>query len=258
MSKKRIRYYESFADDFFQSGQKYELKKNYKYIKKDLFSVIFSSILYFIAFLVSTVYCRLFLHVSFVGAEKLRKQKGGFFIYGNHTQPVGDVFDPALACIPKRIYTVVNVANLHLPVIGKLLPYLGALPLPTDMSNMRGFKVAIEERALSGHPIVIYPEGHLWEYHTEIRPFAEASFSYPVSLALPSYAFTATYQIRKCGKKPKITIFVDGPFYAEGNGKREMTHNLCGQIREAMIKRAECNTCSYIKYIKKEAFENDE
>lgn len=251
MSKKTIKYYNSFSDDFFQTDKKYTLQKNYKYIRKDPISKILSTIIYFIAFVISSVYCRLFLHVSFVGTEKLRKQKGGFFLYGNHTQPIGDVFNPALACMPKRIYTVVSVANMYLPIIGKLLPYLGALPLPTDISNMRHFTSALEKRALDGHPIVIYPEGHLWEYHTEIRPFLEASFRYPVNLGLPSYSMTTTYQHKKYWKKPKITIYIDGPFYPQGNNKREMTGNLCEQIRETMIERANLNTCQYIIYKQK-------
>ena len=250
MNRRRIRYYKSFSDDFFQSDKKYELQKGYKYIRNNPIARIFSSLLYFLAFIISTVYCRLFLHVSFVGASKLRKQKGGFFIYGNHTQPVGDVFDPALACFPKRIYTVVSAANMHLPVIGKLLPYLGALPLPTDMAGMRDFTRALEKRALDNHPIVIYPEGHLWEYHTEIRPFIEGSFRYPVSLDMPSYAMTTTYQRKRGFKRPKITIYIDGPFYPRGEGKREMTHDLCEQIRDTMLERSKLSDYSYYIYKK--------
>ncbi len=252
MTDKRIKYYDSFSDDFFQTDKKYTLKKNYTYIRKGPIFRILSSLTYCIAFIISSVYCRLFLNVSFVGAKKLRKQKGGFFIYGNHTQPVGDVFNPALACVPKRIYTVVSVANMYLPVIGKLLPYLGALPLPTDISDIRHFTSAIEARALGGNPIVIYPEGHLWAYHTEIRPFMEASFRYPVSLGLPSYSMTTTYQRRKHRKKPKITVYIDGPFYPQGNTKRDMTRDLCLQVKEAMTERTQLNTCRYITYKKRE------
>lgn len=251
MTKDRIKYYESFDQDFFQVGEEHKLEKDYKYIRKDLFSKLLSIFLYFIAFIISSIYCRFVLRVSFVGAKKLRKQKGGFFIYANHTQPIGDVFNPALASIPKRIYTVVSVANMHLPVMGKLLPYLGALPLPSDMSTMRKFKSALETRAQTGNPIVIYPEGHLWEYHTEIRPFLEASFRYPINLNLPSFSMTTTYQKTKYRKKPKITIYIDGPFFPQGENKKDMTSSLCNEIRDAMITRSKKSNYQYITYKKK-------
>ena len=251
MSKKRVKYYESFSDDFFQINNKYTLEKSYKYIRNDPITKILSALIYFIAFIISSVYCRLFLHVNFVGANKLRKQKGSFFIYGNHTQPIGDVFDPALACFPKRIYTIVSVANMNLPIIGRLLHYLGALPLPTDISDMRRFTSALKTRTSEGYPIVIYPEGHLWEYHTEIRPFMDASFRYPVNLGLATFSMTTTYQRKKYLKKPKITIYVDGPFYPKGENKREMTLNLCEQIRSTMVERAKLNTYEYVIYKKK-------
>lgn len=254
MSKeKEIRYYVSESDDFFQVGEKYELSSDYEYIQRGRLARIGSSVLYFFAFIISSVYCRLFLRVRFVGAKKLRLQTGGFFIYGNHTQPVGDVFDPALACAPKRIYTVVSVANMHLPVIGRLLRPLGALPLPSTLSQTKRFNSAIRERIESGHPVVIYPEAHLWEYYSGIREFSDASFTYPVSLEVPSYTLTLTYQERGEGKKPDITAFVDGPFYGEGASRRERMRDLHDKVYGAMRERAESYTsCEYIKYVKRD------
>lgn len=250
----RVRYYTTPQDDFFQVGESYTLDEDYKYLQEGFFARLGSAIVYGLAFAISSIYCRLFLHVRFEGTRKLREQRGGFFIYANHTQPVGDVFDPALACAPKRIYTVVSVANMHLPVIGKLLRPLGALPLPSTLKKAREFNEAIRKRAESGHPIVIYPEAHLWEYYTGIREFSDASFTYPVSLGMPIYTMTTTYQSRGAGKgrKPRITIYVDGPFLPEGKTRREMTASLRDAAYGTMSRRAMVhNTCEYIKYVKK-------
>lgn len=251
MKKQQILYYSSFEDDFFQVGEKYTLVENYKYTKTNPIYKMWSSLLYGLALIFSTIYCRLFLHVRFVGTKKFRKQKGGFFIYGNHTQPIGDVFNPALACFPKRIYTIVSAANLHLPVIGKLLRPLGALPLPDTISGMKEFNKALENRVKKGNPIVIYPEAHLWEYYTKIRPFSEASFYYPVKLNAPVFAMTTTYQKRKFGKKPKITTYIDGPFEVMQGTKKEQATYLCNHVYETMQMRAENSNCEYIKYVKK-------
>ena len=34
MAKERIKYFESFDEDFFQSGQVHKLKEDYKWIRK--------------------------------------------------------------------------------------------------------------------------------------------------------------------------------------------------------------------------------
>lgn len=258
MNKERKRYYESFSDDFFQVGKEYKLPKDYKWVRKDKRTRFLSGLIYGIAFVFSNIYCRIFLHVQIKGAKKLRKQKGGFFLYGNHTQPIGDVFNPALACFPKRIYTVVGVANMYLPVIGKLLPYLGALPIPDTLSGMKEFGNAIEQRIKTNHPVIIYPEAHLWEYYTEIRPFPETSFKYPVKLKVPAFCMTTTYQKRKFFRKPKITIFIDGPFKEIGENKKSSTLKLKEAVLECMKNRAVMSTYEYIKYAKKEKADYDE
>ena len=251
MSKEKIRYYESFSDDFFQVGENYKLSDNYKWIKNGVRFRFLSALTYSLAIIFSNIYCRLFLHVKIVGAKNLRRQKGGFFLYGNHTQPIGDVFNPALVCFPKRIYTVVGVANMHLPVIGKILPYLGALPIPDTLSGMKMFNSAVEERIKTGHPVIIYPEAHLWEYYTHIRPFSDTSFKYPVNLDVPVFCMTTTYQKRKFGNKPKITIYVDGPFDICDGSKKQRTSYLCNAVQDKMEERAKNSNCEYIHYIKK-------
>lgn len=249
MNKKRIRYYSSFSEDFYQTDKNYSLPLNYKWIRKDVLSRLLSAFIYALAIVFSNIYCRIFLHVRIKGTRKLRKQKGGFFLYGNHTQPVGDVFHPGLACFPKRIYTVVSAANMHLPVIGKILPYLGALPIPDSLRGMKAFTLALEERVKAGHPIMIYPEAHLWDYYTDIRPFADTSFKYPISLHMPAYCMTTTYQKRRFGKKPSITIYIDGPFSVEGTNKKEGARELCSAIYEKMRERSRNSNYQYIEYV---------
>lgn len=248
MNKEKIRYYDSCSDDFFQQGEEYKLPENYKWIKNNIGFKLLSALTYSLALIFSNVYCRLFLHVRIKGAKKIREQKGGFFLYGNHTQPIGDVFNPALACFPKRIYTVVSVANMYLPIIGKILPYLGALPIPDNLNGMKKFTDAIEQRIKTGHPVIIYPEAHLWEYYTDIRPFANTSFKYPVNLDVPVYCMTTTYQKRKYGKKPKITIYIDGPFDVYEGSKKQRATDLCNKVYSRMKERAKNSNCDYISY----------
>ena len=101
--KQKERHFESFDTDFYKNSFEYKLPADYKWINTDTFSRILSAVIYGAALIFSNVYCRFVLHVRIKGAKKIRREKSGFFFYGNHTQPVGDVFTPALICFPKRI-----------------------------------------------------------------------------------------------------------------------------------------------------------
>lgn len=253
MSEKKIRYYENYETDFFENGKGYKLPDDYKWVRNDALSRILSSVIYAAALIFSNIYCRLFLHLKIVGSEKVRRAgKSGFFFYGNHTQPVGDVFNPALACFPKRIYTVVGAANFALPVIGKILPFLGALPISDTLHGMKEFNKAVERRIQDGHPVIIYPEAHVWEYCTDIRPFSASSFKLPVKLGCPAFCFTVTYQKRRFGKKPKATLYVDGPFFAEGDSVKNKAEHLRDTVYFAMKERSKASTYSYIVYKQKD------
>lgn len=250
--KRSVRYYTSYETDFFAAAKDYSLPHDYKWVRNDLFSRIASVLIYSAAIIFSNIYCRLFLHVRIKGSDKIRSIKGtGFFVYGNHTQPVGDVFNPALVCFPKRIYTIASTANYTLPVIGKILPYLGALPVPDTLSGMKKFENAIEYRLKQNSPIIIYPEAHVWEYYTGIRPFSATSFKFPLKYDSPVFSMTTTYQRRLSGKKPRITIYIDGPFSADGATGKEKAQSLCDNVYQSMLIRSKESNYNYIEYVLK-------
>jgi len=243
--KERVRYYESFADDFEVSkNQNFTLPNDYKWVRNDIFSRFLSTVVYTLALIFSSVYCYFFLHMRVRGREKLKDVNGGFFIYGNHTQPVGDVFIPALAVFPRRIYTIVSPANYGIPIIGKILPYLGALPTADTLSGLRKLKNAIEYRLEKGNPIVIYPEAHVWEYYTKIRPFPDTSFSFPVKSGSPAFAMTVTYKKSRFFKRPLMEVYIDGPFFGE-------KADLHREVFSAMQKRSSQSNFDYIEYKEK-------
>lgn len=249
---KEIRYYSSYTDDFEQSAnQEYILPDNYRWVRQDFLSKLYSKIIYGIAVVFGTIYCKLVLHMKIHGKENLKETNGDFFIYGNHTQPIGDVFIPALCVLPKRIYTVVSTANYGIPVIGKILQYLGALPVVDTVKGIKELNRAIEHRLNQNHPVVIYPEAHVWEYYTGIRPFPATSLRYAVKLNKASYAMTVTYRKSKVFKRPITEVFIDGPFYPEGNSVKEKTENLHLKIYQAMQKRAKNSNFEYITYKQK-------
>lgn len=251
MKKERVRRYGSFTDDFdVAPNQDYRLPEDYVFLRTDFFSKLKSGIIYFLAIVFSLFYCPLILHMRVKGRKNLRGLKGRYFIYGNHTQPLGDVFIPALCVLPRRIFTVVSTANFSIPVIGKILPYLGALPIVDSLKGFKELSKAMEERLKKNHPIVIYPEAHVWEYCSFIRPFPSTSFKFPVKFDVPAVAMTVTYKKSKFFKKPKTTVYLDGPFYPQGETIKEKTVNLHEKVYSAMCKRSKESDYQYISYIK--------
>jgi len=249
MKSKKTQIYSNYNEDLVTSkDQDYELKDNYKFINNSILYKIISSILYVISYLIGFIYCKIFLHVTLIGKEKLKGYKG-YYLYGNHTLTIGDPLIPIVLNFPKKNYTVMSAANMGIPFIGKILPLVGGLPIPKrihEKENLFNTMKILSQKSC----LTIYPEGHLWPYYTKIRPFSLSSFKFPCIANVPSFCITTTYQKRKFFKKPKITIYIDGPFYPKGNTLKEQSTYLKDTIYNTMNKRSLNSTYEYIKYKK--------
>ena len=133
-----------------------------------------------------------------------------------------------------------------------MLPMAGAIPVPDNLHDMAKFNQTVATRLKQGKAIVTYPEGHLWPYYTKIRPFAPAAFHLPVKYQAPVYAATTTYQKSRFHKKPKITIYIDGPFTVDSNlSKKQAQEKLREDVQKAMEARSKLSNYEYIIYRKK-------
>ena len=254
---KTIYYSDPLNDEFSTMEIKTPLiDGSYRY-KRDGF---FGSILHFLSFrLIGKPLAFIYLKSNFkhkiVGKFKLKPyKKQNIFLYGNHTQIIGDALIPAFVLAPRAMTVIVHPNNTAIPGIGKFVPYLGGMPLPADVAATKNFMAELDRRIKKKHhPVVIYPEAHLWPYYTDIRPFKSTSFTYPIQYGAPAFCFVNTYQK---GKKDKviITTYVEGPFFAkEGLSLAEAREDLRNQIYRAMKEKAEeHSTYSKIEYIKKE------
>lgn len=248
-------YYTDARNDEFSSAQitPRKIDESYRYVDERPVWKLGRFLCYrMIAMPLGFLYCKLGLHWSVKNRSVLRKREG-CFVYGNHTQQVGDAFIPTLAMFPQSVYVIVHPNNVSMPVLGKVTPLLGALPLPSNLKAMRHFKDAIQTRISGGNAVMIYPEAHIWPYYTGIRDFPSTSMKYPVELDAPSYAMTTTYHKRRFGKKPALVTWLDGPFYPDPSlPPRARAQALRDQIYEAMNSRAQQSDYEYIRYIRKE------
>ncbi len=254
MKKRRVVfYYDEKKDDF--AGDNITPKKideNYKYNKGS------SLVRFFWYRMIATPIAYLYIKLVFgqrtVGAEKLEPYKDrGYFIYGNHTHNIADACIPNLLNVRQKNYIIVHPNNVSMPVLGKITPYLGALPLPDNRAAYANFNEAIKMRTEEGSSITIYPEAHVWPYYTGIREFDDASFSYPVKHGAPVFCFTNTYQKRAHGGRPRIVTYVDGPFFADSSRSvREQRRELRDRVIFSMRERAKNSNVNIVEYVKRE------
>lgn len=231
-----------------------KINSNYKYIRKNPIYNLLSFFTYrFIATPLVWFYYKLIKKVKIYNKKALKNIKGGYFIYANHTNQFGDAFWPALICFPKKPYIVVNPNNVAIPFIGKLLRMWGALPVPDTITASKNFTNSIKYILNKNKPILIYPEAHIWPYYTKIRNFNSTSFYFPIKFNKPVFCFTTTYKLKKIGKKPKIEIYIDGPFYYNTTLPfKEQQKNLRDAVFNTMQQNCKHSNYSYFNYIKEE------
>lgn len=257
MDKRKIIYYSDELNDEFSTAQitPKKIDADYVYCHDSLFKKFTHFFWYrMIAAPLALAYTKFVFAHKVVGEKKFKKCKStGYFFYGNHTQDIADALIPNMIDFSTDKYVIVHPNNVSMPYLGRITPSLGALPLPDDMAAYKKFINAIERRISEKCAVVIYPEAHIWPYYTKIRPFTDASFSYPAKLDAPVFCFTNTYHNRRFSKEPKIITYVDGPFYPNHElSPREQRRDLRDRVYACMCERAKLSTCEKIQYVKKE------
>lgn len=120
MSKKTY-YYHSESEDLVSSAQQdFQLPDDYQVFRKGATWQFWNGLVRSLACAFAWLYSRLFLLVKVKGKEKLRPfKKQGYFVYGNHTQMLGDPFTPMTIVNPYRYYSLAAQANWGIPFLGK-------------------------------------------------------------------------------------------------------------------------------------------
>lgn len=251
-----IFYYFDENDEVVKFDEKpIKIDKNYKYINNNPLYKFWSWFSYrFLATPYAFIVFKLIKKVKFHNTKILKThKKGGYFIYANHSNQFCDGFCPGLICFPKKPHIIVKSANISIPFIGKLTKMWGAIPVPDDLFATKNFYKTIETVLNKNNPILIYPEAHLWPYHTKIRNFSNVSFRYPVKYNKPVYCFTTIYKFKKKNKKPKTEIYVDGPFYPDFHlNDKDAQQCLRNEVYSKMKERSKMSDYEYVSYIKKE------
>lgn len=251
----KIYRYTKFDEDVVDNiHQDYQLPDNYPIFPVGFGHRVWNWLARKMVAIVGWVLAHGYYHVHYVGKEKLHQVTDqGYFIYANHTQPVGDVFLPFNILPASRLYLIANQANWGVPVLGKLLVRYGGLPVGQNLRQSAKLIQAVRQVINSQGVVMIYPEAHVWPYYTQIRPFAVTSFNFPVALSAPAFTLTTTYHRPRVGKRPRIVVYIDGPFYPDPClTKKAAQEKIYKTVRTTLKQRAQKSDYQYYQYVQKE------
>jgi len=257
MSGRKTYYYSDEQNDEFSGIKRnpYKVNSSFKYVNNNFIYIVFKFIVYRIIMTpIAYIYLKLKFHTKFVNRRCFKKVgRNGFFLFGNHTNVPLDGYTPTTMAFNRKTFVLVSDENFALKGTRTFMKMVGGIPLPSDYKSMKSFMKCIETRISNRCVIAIYPEAHIWPYYTKIRPFKSDSFRFPCKYKAPSFCFTTTYQKRKHSSKPKVVIYIDGPFYPDYSlNQTDQKDKLRNEIHDAMVKESKKSNYEYYSYKKKE------
>ena len=250
----RTVYYDDERTDDFAGVTRppYEVPASLDYAPRSFFR---RAAAFFVYRCVMTPFAFLYMKIRFgyrlVRAAALPEKGRGFFLYANHTLLAGDAFSPSLAVFPRKVRMIVSPDNVALPATRPFILLCGALPLPSSLAGARAFLSGLKTHLADGACVALYPEAHVWPYCTAIRDFPDDAFRYPVKFGVPAYAATTTFSRRRFRRTPRVTVFLDGPFFPEGEDPRQAQKNLRDAVYRTITERAKESTWSPVRYEKR-------
>lgn len=155
------------------------------------------------------------------GRKKLKQYKPlmekGLLTISNHVY-MWDFISVMVALRPKIGYFPVWKNNVE--GSNRLwIRMAGGIPVPTDnMRAMFQFKRALEEVFSGNDWVHFFPEGSLWFYYPDVRPFKKAVFKYAVAYDRPILPLSFSFRPRKglwklLGNTPLVDLTIGDPIY---------------------------------------------
>lgn len=128
---------------------------------------------------------------------KLLKHKP-FVMTCNHVHMFDDVSVGTNLFCWRKIYFTTLQQNIQRPMIGFFLRSLGGIPIPaTSISGTKKFNADLAEILKKNRPVLYNPEGSLWPYYREIRPYKRGAFATAVKNDVPILPIVLLFKRRK-------------------------------------------------------------
>lgn len=178
--------------------------------------------------------CRLLHGLKIYGRKNIRKNrkllKNGAVTICNHVF-MWDYICVMRAVRPHLEYMIAWKTNFEGPN-RNFIKWVGGVPVPTEsVRAMAAFSKSIDQILDDGCWLHCYPEGSMWYYYPDIRPFKKGVFKYAVKHNKPVIPIGLSFRERKglyklFGKTPCVDMHIGEPImpdvtipYSEGTLK---------------------------------------
>ena len=153
------------------------------------------------------------------GRKNLKKaKKTGAISVSNHVHVLDSVMN-ALALWPRKMIFTSVKSNFHIPVAGKILGVAGVIPVAGSINEAVVFRNELKRILKRKHIVHIYPEGHLINYYSGIRPFGNGAFSLACDSQVPIIPIVIAWRRRRglyklfIRSKPCATLYIGAPVF---------------------------------------------
>lgn len=220
-----------------------KLKKNYDYFNLKWYRSFFSRIFAFLVLLIIKIFVApVFFGFKVKNKKNLKaakKEKKGYIFISNHVHPM-DAFLSGSAIFTKRLHYTMLMTNLGLPVVGKLLKFLGGAPIPDKREFLHEFRDQMKISLDKGAWIAVYPESVLEPYCDHIRPFEKGAIRFSldndVDILPMVYVFKKPRGIYRLYKrKPVIHLHILEPYKIVKKASKRETLDYNSNVLQKMM-----------------------
>ncbi|MBE7075896.1 MAG: 1-acyl-sn-glycerol-3-phosphate acyltransferase [Clostridiales bacterium] len=225
--------------------RKVKFDENYSFRPRNIFFRMWAAFFRGLAICIFNPFMRMKYHFKTYGGEHKKKLKGKPFIMTcNHVHMFDDLTIGTNVFAWRKIYYTTLDRNIKRPMIGFFLRSLGGIPIPVhSISGMKKFNEDISYLLQKGKPVLYNPEGALWPYYREIRPFKRGAFAMAVKNDVPVLPMVVTFK-RKKKRNGKFRyyifyticepVYVDKSLSDEKSQSEKMMH----QVHDITVKTA--------------------
>ena len=207
--------------------------------KNPLFRLWAGFFYYCFALPILALYDKLVFGLRVRGREHLREVRGGgAILVCNHINYLDCTFMGLAAYPRKPVFTALE-RLFHVPVIAQLISWLGCVPVPASIRDLRSFLTQLGEALMEGRMVCVYPEGELITYCPELRKFKQGAFALSVHTGAPVVPMVILQEKRRgvwrlLKRKPCLTLQVGEPVYPPENPGPHAYKDLSRQVELRM------------------------
>lgn len=179
--------------------RKIKFDENYSFRPRNIFFRIWAGFFKCIGICVLFPFFKLKYGAKIYGKENYKKiKKGGFIATLNHSHICDDLCAGTNVFPCRKVYFATLDRSIRRPVVGFFLRTLGGIPIPAhSISGMRKYNEDISYLLKKKKPVLYNPEGSMWPYYRELRPFKRGAFQLAVKNEVPILPIAVTFKRKK-------------------------------------------------------------